>query len=468
MGRGPPGGCNRPMNVSGTQGTPGVAPQQLPPAARPPAAPQPNLVQVIPAPGMTLQWGQILRGQVLEQTAGRFTVRFGSLSMEARSQVPLQPGEHIEVQVQGPGADGRVNLQLLRSSLFGSLVSEDLVQTLTGMRQPVDDRTMALARSMVEVGLPLTARSLGEMRQALAQLPAQSPADAAAAGFLKLNALPLSPENITALAVFMTQHPMLGAQLFEINGYMRRLAGEPGALKGTRAAEMLARIPGLLGEFILNPAQQNRQRLQRSMFRLARQMGIESLSQFGPDLDPAEWLELLRLQRQALGPEEQALAQVLELLEGLEGNLKAHTLINLGRRGEEGTGWYCLQVPLRLDEEVVTGRLRITYRHDAEGRTWVDEDDVSLEFSVESQLLGSLAFRIRIKGEVLDLEVGTGCEEVRQVVETHLPALLANLKGLGFMPGRSQVGLLPEGRLPQTDLVARVELEALERVNLRM
>jgi len=455
------------MNVSGMQGLPGFLPPQAPAAKPAPVLPR-NTVLVLPTPGLPLRWGQILRGQVLDQVGNRYTVQFGAARLEAQSRVPLRAGEHIEVQVQGQGADGRVSLQLLRTSVFGPMTREDLAQTLTGLRQPVNEETMALARSMVEMGLPLTAQTLREISQALARLPAQAQMDSAAAGFLKLNGLPLNAENINTMSVFMAQHPMLGAQLFEISIFVRRLAEQPGTARGSRTAEMLAKIPGLLGEFIMNPAQQTRQRLHQSLFHLARQMGIEPLPLFGPDSNPEEWMEMLRQQRNAMSLEGQTLARVAELFEQLEGNIKAHVLINQGRRTDELLGWYCLQVPMRLEEEVATGRLRITYRHDEQGRTWVDENDLAIEFSIETENLGALHFRLWVRGELLELEAAVGSEDVRQVLETHLPALLANFKGLGFIPGRADVGLLPGGVLPEPDLVRQAELETLERVNLRM
>ncbi len=424
--------------------------------------------RVQPGVGMNLMKGQLINGQVLGKTGNQMTLRVGQNVMQAETSVPLEVGMKLQFQVKGQTTEGTLNLQLLRAQSFTPMTSEDLAQAMTGMKLPVSEENVKTAKEMVQSGLTLTTQNFNEMKEALAQLPRSLPTDTQAASFLKLSSLPLTPQNITTLSNFITTHPLIGAQLFEVQHEFRKMTTGNNEKISRETIEMLARVPGLLGEYILDGKGKAGKKNSNVPKKMARQVGIEQMApHFGDDED---W-DLLRMLMAIRGKlsrenseEEEVLNRLSQLMTQIEENMTAQQLINTARKNDDLTFYY-MQVPFRLGENDLTAEIKIYYTTDYEERKEVDEENTRLEFSITSEHLGLLHFQVEIVHGIIHVDVGTEREEVRAFVEYYLPALMENIQHLSYTPGRSTSYVTSSE--PVTPLPLRTqEFEKMERVNI--
>lgn len=421
-------------------------------------------------PGVHYRPGQYLFGQVAGRQGEGFLLRFGGSTLSARSNVPLEVGQSLQVQVQGQ-EQGQLRLQVVKSP-FTAMSDGQLSSALSGLKLPVSDESLALAKTMVEHGVPLTRENFASLRSVLAQVSAQGGGQAqalpqqvqvGAAWFLQCNHLPVSPQNVTALGAFIAANPQLGAQLFALQGELRRMAESPGR-QSRRALDLLAEVPGILGEYLLEPTSQERGgKAGRRLFDLARQAGIETHVGVLGGGGEQDWdlVAMLRRLRAALAGEAR-LQGALGLVEGLEEHLRALQLINQARP-DAFLGFYYLQVPLRV-EQGESAEVWIRFSRDEEGERTVDPEDCRIEFRISTEHLGELVCTLDVKGRTVHLDLGAASEEVRSFVESGLPVLVERLAGLGWSPRRVGCTLRPFQERP---LVEHQDFATLETVNVQ-
>ncbi len=451
--------------LSGLSGQPGVGGASRPAS---PLAPSPGTLLAKVDSGVQFRPGQVLFGTVAgRQKDGTFLLRFGAQTLTASSRVGLDVGQPLQVQVQGQ-QQGQLRLQVMKS-LFAPMSGQDVGQALSGLKQPLTEANVGLATSMVEHGIPLTRENLASLKSALAQLPPESaaglpqPARVGAAWFLQSSQLPLTPQNISTLGHFIAANPQLGQQLFLLQGELRRMVENPQRRAG-RTLEMLAEVPGLLGEFLLEPGGGKKSgRAGRRLFDLARQAGIETHVALQSGSEP-DWdlLAVMRDLRAALAGQDSGLEGVLGLMAGLEENLRALQLINQARP-DAGLAFYYLQVPLRLDRGE-SAEIWIRYRIAEDGSRLVDPEDLRIEFLVSTQNLGNLSCTLEVARRTVHVDLGSDCEEVRLFVERSLEVLAERIAESGWLPGRLGATLRPFTGRP---LVDRQDLESLETVNVQ-
>jgi len=430
--------------------------------------PQTPALRVQPGMGMNLMKGQFVNGQVLGRMGNQMTLRVGQNIMHAETSTPLEVGMKLQLQVKGQTGEGSLSLQLLRAQSFTPMTGEDLTQTMTAMKLPLSEDNVKTAKGMLQSGLSLTKENFTEMKEALAQLPRSLPTDTQAASFLKLSSLPLTPQNISTLSNFITSHPLIGAQLFEVQHEFRNLTSGKNEKVSRETMEMLAKVPGLLGEYILDGKSKTGKKNSGVPKKMAGQVGIERMApHFGDDED---W-DLLRMMMAIRGKlskenseEQEALNRLFNLMTAVEDNMTAQQLINTARKNDDLT-YYYMQVPFRLGDSELTAEIKIYYTTDYDQRKEVDPENTRIEFSIASEHLGLLHFQMEIVHGIINIDVGTEREEVRAFVEYYLPALLENIRKLSYKPGRAS-SHVSSGE-PVTPLPMRTqEFEALERVNI--
>ena len=467
--------------LSGLQGQPGAGA----PTSRMPQAPArlpaqgPGDLSARTLPGLNLRTGQVLFGQVTgRQPDGGLLLRLGGQTMTADARVPLEVGQQVQVQVQGQ-QQGQWQLQVVRTP-FQPMSSQDLGQALARLNLPMTEGNVALAASMVEHGIPLTKENFTFLKAALAQAPAENlPAGAAqaqapggaaaqpgrvgAAWFLQSNQLPVTGQNISTLASFVAANPQLGQQLFALQGELRRLASSP-QRQSSRSLELLAQVPGLLGEVLLDPpGRSGGGKSARRLFDLARQAGIETHLglQGGGDQD-WDLVSAMRDLRAALAGDAAGLEVALGLMEDLEQNLQALRLINQATP-DAGLGFYYLQVPLR-QEPLESAEIWIRYRVEDEAGRVVDPGDLRIEFLISTENLGDLFCTLEVVDRTVHVDLGSHSEEVRAWVEGYLPVLVERLAAAGWTPGRVGATQRPFGG---HSLVERRDFQTLESVNVQ-
>jgi len=227
---------------------------------------------------------------------------------------------------------------------------------------------------------------------------------------------------------------------------------------------MLAEVPGLLGEFLLEPGGGKKSgKAARRLFDLARQAGIEThvALQSGSEQD-WDLLRVMRDLRAALAGQDAGLEGVLGLMAGLEENLRALQLINQARP-DAGLAFYYLQVPLRLDQGE-SAEVWIRYRISEDGSRLVDPEDLRIEFLVSTENLGNLSCTLEVARRTVHVDLGSDSEEVRLFIERYLEVLAERIAESGWQPGRIGATLRPFTGRP---LVEHQELESLETVNVQ-
>lgn len=369
---------------------------------------------------------------------------------------------------RGQTADGAQSPVLIRAEAFSQMTEGDLASTLTGMKLPVNKENVALARGMLENGLTLNSETFREMNETLTQLPSRLPSDMQSASFLKLSSLPMTTHNVTLLSNFITTHPLIGAQLFEVQFEFRKISGAKEKVS-KEMMDMLSKVPGLLGEYILDGKNNTKKKNSQSFQNMATQVGIEKLPPGWWQDDEMDLMKMLIAMRSKLGQEgmdeeESVIQKLIKLLAQIEENITAQQLINTARKNDE-TAFYYMQVPMRLDGRETTAELRIYYTTDYQENKSIEDDNTTIEFLLSTEHLGSLHFHLEINHGIINMDVGTMNEEVRAFVEKYLPALQENITHLAYTPGRAKSYVMTESQCtPQ--LIEVQEFEKLERVNL--
>ncbi len=446
-------------------------PQADAPPPPPPGAPPGQLT--ITRGQMAFQLGQMLRAQVADQPEdGLLTLKFGDKFMTAATDLALVAGDQVLLRVESQD-DDKVNLSVVRQESFSEMSEGDLSSALMDMKMPLDEGNMQLAKGMVEMGMPLTPQDFAEMQKALAQMPNSSPDDISSAGFLKMAQMPMTPENISTLSNFLSQNPMIGAQLFEVSQTLKKLGKELDArLVPKDLADLLAKVPGLAGEMGLTPGRPAKRKPSQNLHNMAFQAGIERM---GPHVSDDEEWDLVKLMRKlyegldgvqgaALNPEGVALAQ--GLMKDVEQNLQAQQLINRAE-AEKMTGLYYMQVPIRFRNEDTTAQIRLEFQRNNRGEPVVDAQNLRVEFSVHTAALGQVSYLLTVvKGQV-DLLTQSEDAATRDLIELSLPHLVHRLGALGYQVTAMHAKLAEAEQSPITPVVQKQTFEKMERINIK-
>lgn len=412
-----------------------------------------------------LMMAQKLNGPILLHPGVRSPISFPSEPTEAFT--PTEKG--VQLPVKGNAPESAQNTALLRAQTFTPMTESDIASTLTGLKIPLTQENITLAKGMLEHGLTLTTENFREMNETLAMLPKRLPSDMQAATFLKLSNLPITSHNVTVLSNFITSHPLIGAQLFEIQFEFRKFVdGNKRVSKDI--ADMLGKVPGIVGEYILDGKNNTRTKNSKAFQKMAQQVGIEKMGEGWWQDDEMDLMRMLislrsKLSKEGMGEEESVVKKLIQLLLQIEENIAAQQLINTGKKNNE-TSFYYAQLPMRLDEKEMTAEVRIYYTTDYQENSKIDEDQTIIEFSVTSEHLGALYFHLEINHGIINVDVGTRDEEVRAFVEKYLPALMENMKKLAYTPAQARSYVAGEvGHSPQ--IIEVQQFEKLERVDLQ-
>lgn len=422
--------------------------------------------------GLSFPPGTLLRGEVSGKEQGQFLLKFGDQTLKAQAQVPLEVGQKLLVQVQGQ-KDGQLHLTVLPKPAE-AMSHADLSEALMHDHVPNSDENIQLAHSMVEHGVPVTKDNLTFLKSVLAEVQQQQPNAQAslpnkvgATFFLQSNNIPVTPQNVATLSHFLTTNPQVGSQLMSLQTEFRKMAESP-TTSNAKAMELLAQVPGLLGEVVIEPNQALSQRKSSKRLKdLARDMGIEARIGPGGGPDEEDWnlareLQNIRLALQA-DPEADQMGHLLGMMKDLEDNLQAHQLINQQKTAEQfGFFYFQMPLPLNLGD---TAEVWIRYRQENDGSRTVDSEDCKLEFLVCTEHLGELTFVVDLCGDSAIIEVGTPSEEVRLFVDRFLPALKERVEWLGWdVPQIVATFKAFQGR---RQIVERQDFDNMERIRVQ-
>jgi hypothetical protein len=422
--------------------------------------------------GVTLSPGQALLGQVIAKNGNLLDIQFGRFTLSTNTNLPFAPGQRIQVMFTGQQEGNKVELQYIKSFDFVRISNNDLTQALTEMKIPVTDKSLNIARGMVEFGVPLTAKNVAEFTRVLSSLPRPAtPVDMTAASFLKMSNLPLTPGNVMTLSNFIIQNPMIGAEIFE----MARIPGMKGKSTKTKVdeknQEVIEEIKNTLNRYIVEPKKQGKQEMMKNLKNLAREEGVEGIKHGFGGKNMEEGWELMRLLKkvqdtpfeQLTGIEKENMIKMRDMAGKIEQNLIAHTLINTGKPEVEMLPFYFLQIPVRLEEDETTAEVRVEFYEDGNGNKVVDSENTHIEFDVNTENLGEIHVDLRIiKGNV-NMEIGTKKEGMEEFIQQFTPILKKNLDEIGYFTENIITGFYERMRKP---LIEKEIFEKMEKVDV--
>ena len=431
-------------------------------------APQPFFRASVPK-GFSMTPGQTMWGTITDRQGGSFTLRMGDYTLSARSNLPLSTGQNIQLTFNGIRG-GQIELQLMRTSPFSRMSDADLSTALNQINVPADGKSVNVAKGMVEFGIPLTSQNFNEVSKALAQLPRPATmTDMAACSLLKDFKMPMTPGNITTMSDFIARNPMLGAQLFELQ-YCFDKDIKKSKDSSKEMLNMIEETTESINGLTVSPKKQSPQGMGKNLKRLARESGIERTEYRGGLRDSEDEWELVMLNRRLGKMVEKedtgkgtVLRNALNVVQNMQENLNAHQIINRGKPSSE-LAYYFIQIPLKLDNELVTVEARIKYYDEEEGRL-VDPEDTRIEFDVTTERLGELHFDLKVKGGMINLDVGSQNEESLDFMEKFLPTLQENLLKTGYALKNFRNKSLEDFNRPP--LVKREDFDTLEKVNVQ-
>ena len=430
--------------------------------------------------------GNTVHGKVAGMRNGQVTLQLGDQMLQAQSRVPLKVGDAISLQVRGQN-QGQVHLSVLTSPAT-KMTMADLTTTLTSMKVPIDAAGMELAKSMVELKIPLTKENFTMMKQVLAQTapkggaatakggpagPAggsqqvqaqQAPltSKVAATSFLQNSQLPITPQNVTVLSNFLSNNPQIGMQMVSLNTELRKVM-ENTHIAAKDMNKMIGEVQKGLGKMVMEPPSRNKQpETPKNLKGMAKQTGIEfNLGAMGYG-GGEEWdfAAILQRMRERFAAEGVGGEELLALMKSLEENLEAQKLINRAK-SESNLGYYYLQIPLNPDP----AELWLEYTEDGEGNRIVDFQDTRIEFLVNTEEMGELHFLVEVRQGKASVFLGTASEEVRRFATPYLPALAERILAMGFQ--RGQFRTVFRQHSGKRELVEHTDFEELERYNVQ-
>lgn len=419
--------------------------------------------------------GSMIHGRVAGQQGGQFVLRLGDLMMKADARTTLRVGDSISLQVQGENK-GQVLLKVV-STPFEKMTMNDLSQTLTSMKAPLDGETMSLAKTMVEQKIPLTKEGLSELKTALAQTPSPTPGTSvaslptrvAATNFLQQGQVPVTPQGVGTLANFIATNPQVGQQMAALNTEFKKL-NEVGHKVSKELSAMIGGVQNEMSRLTTEPPAKGKPRKDSggnapALKAMAQQAGMEKTNtNMGPGgfAGGEEWdfPAMLRRMRERAKADGIASDDLLKLLEGMEQNIEAQRLINRAR--PEGTiGYYYMQIPIA---DCGSGEVWVEYVEDDEGTRRVDPEDTRIEFFVQTEQMGELHFVANIQQGCVHLDLGAPSQIVRQFAVRFLPALAERIRALGWETGRFRSIFRPFSG--KRSLVESTDFSELDRCNL--
>lgn len=420
-----------------------------------------NMVSIQPSQlnsggiGNNMQVGDQVNAQVVGGNNGSFTLNINGQTITAESQVPLNPGETLQLQFQGLNGDGVMSLQLLtinRALAFSPMSLDDLMAQLVAMKMPMNETVMTLAQSMAEFGIPLTKENMMQLMQAL---NGQEPNDAnmQAASFLQSAGLPMTSENLATLTSFFQSKPELGSYLGQLQNFAYS-SGNTGQL-----GQLLAMLPGLLGEYLLEP---NKNSKKDGTDRIGQLAGFAGLKKKGDAPDPlSELLSDLKKEIED-SPEQQkgSLEALSTTLTQIDELLNGEHLLNADTRPD---GFVYFQIPVDFGGQQQTAQVRIQYEKDETGKRSVDPQKTKLEFAVTTPNMMTIHCDLDIlrKNIVARMFV----EESREgFIESHLSWLKESIEKLNYKLASVNLATDPHEFWP----IPKVEWKSMEKVNVKV
>jgi len=379
---------------------------------------------------------------------------------KVNNEKPVQRNARPEAGQQTSSAKGQQQAELPKPPSPAKKFDKDVTELLANAkpRIPLTEENKELAKNMLRFSLQVEQKEMRKLTSSLAEVPNAGKEEKQSACFLQKNKINLNKENIKNVSRYIKENSQIADRFAEIQERSANMAARRG---GSRMSRMFAKLPGVLGKFIIHPDRHNIREMKIALFRLARAMGIEKdlnkavFKQVSNDVNvkpdskiTEEIYQQVDLEKLASAlssasdnfsgdaAEKALVAKVVDLVSQMSQTMSGAKLLNeagVNRANEGFPGFYCMNVPMRFGEEVSNGSLVISFQPYGS----VDPENVKIDFRIKTKQLGFMHFIIEILNNVIQGNVYVENDNVKELVEKNMidfkKALLAQLYQIKYI-----------------------------------
>lgn len=441
--------------------------------------------------------GEIVRGLV-ESVKGNGLVQLQlkGMSIEARSEVHVQPGQQLYLYVDD-FREGRTYLRIVSAELLASIENDNLATGLARIGVKAGNDTLEAARKLVQYNLPVTRENINHLLRNAALLGGPSPANLEVAVFALARGVTATGRLLEAIKSFLGPPRNVaalmeeGLQLLKDNGPVGEVRGpsitasgdlegkrvfsagaklpgadaqgsglflaaagpeallssgtEPGAGERGPSQELVSSLPGP-EEVVLFQARRPLPLLESLLKTLAEFQSVQSEEQ--PHLIAARLREIIGGDREVIralvlarellenSPElarHPVIKEVLARIEVAEREVGGQRVFNaVDGRHDNSVPCYYFAIPLKVDGENRLCQLKV-FKDTGDREGPYTEGEFRLAIALETARLGSVLFHVTCRpGRVLHLQGVAEQVRARAFLEKNLLGLIEALQRLGY------------------------------------
>lgn len=190
------------------------------------------------APGLILNKGEIVGGQVQEvRSDGTISLLIQGKLVEALSEVDVEKGQQIYLAVED-FREGRIHLKVVTSEALAQLGESNLAENLKTMGVSVDPQSVAVAKKLLQYGLPATRENFNEVNRGVKMVGGFTPQNIELVVSTMAGKLPINEPALAALKQYFTADTNIGKLVEGVIQLVNQLMENPGSpFPRTAAAE---------------------------------------------------------------------------------------------------------------------------------------------------------------------------------------------------------------------------------------
>ncbi len=402
--------------------------------------------------------GRPVSGQVIaDEGGGRATVLLGGRQFTLNlGTAQVSVGQSFTAQLIGGKLQiqfGNQSTSVPVESLIGQSTPRSLVSVLANLGAPTNAAAQAVAHSLLNSQIPLSAEAI---RTLAALLPQLSATDVSTLSFLINKGMPISPSAIESVQRILDNRTKIGEKLAELDGGLGKLERQLDAIQDRvvaiqRRDELAERRRNLRQEYVVleEDSEEDQDELAEKLEKSVRGQSTSAEatlfsgahgSRLGISLYDL-YLYLLQLQQMQILGDEVPFSLLLQQVNELYESLAGQNLRNLPDEDPERPPTYFFQIPITLEGEDRT--LELLYRQHSKN----PEDGGVLSIRLDLSQFGPVKIDFNLREGMLSVTIVVSSAELKKQVEPEMDALKEALADAGFRV--ASVGVV-HGIVPST------------------
>ncbi|HQO36218.1 MAG TPA: hypothetical protein PLG59_16260, partial [bacterium] len=313
--------------------------------------------------------GRPISGQVIaDEGGGRATVLLGGRQFTLNlGTAQVSVGQSFTAQLIGGKLQiqfGNQSTSVPVESLIGQSTPRSLVSVLANLGAPTSAAAQAVAHSLLNSQIPLSAEAI---RTLAALLPQLSATDVSTLSFLINKGMPISPSTIESVQRILDNRTKIGEKLAELDGGLGKLERQLDAIQDRvvaiqRRDELAERRRNLKQEYVKVEEEDSEEKQEELAGKLEKSVRGQSTSAEAALFSGAHgsrlgislydlYLYLLQLQQMQILGDEVPFSLLLQQVNELYESLAGQNLRNLPDEDQERPPTYFFQIPITLEGE---------------------------------------------------------------------------------------------------------------------